>query len=203
MKQESGRDNLKILKDFNLNFLPASININTDFIRQFNKQKFRDIDLSQDNIGVGDLFQRNYTFDFQFAISYPLTDNLSLDYNASNNNIVKNYFTNNLGSGVQDPSLTIWDKFFDIGDPNRQVQQLKLNYNIPFDKIPTFDFIKSTYSYTGDFQWQKGSDLFTNIIIDGENYNLGNSILLPFIYLYYLFPKFCNFIKTEMLAQIN
>ncbi|GIS27981.1 MAG: hypothetical protein CM15mP129_01780 [Chloroflexota bacterium] len=63
---------LKILKDFNLNFLPASININTDFIRQFNKQKFRDIDLSQDNIGVGDLFQRNYTFDFQFAISYPL-----------------------------------------------------------------------------------------------------------------------------------
>ena len=167
---------LKILKDFNLNFLPASININTDFIRQFNKQKFRDIDLSQDNIGVGDLFQRNYTFDFQFAISYPITDNLSLDYNASNNNIVKNYFINNLGSGEQDPSLTIWDKFFDIGDPNRQVQQLKLNYNIPFDKIPTFDFIKSTYSYTGDFQWQKGSDLFSNIIIDGENYNLGNSI---------------------------
>ena len=31
-------------------------------------------------------------------------------------------------------------------------------------------------SYTGDFQWQKGSDLFSNITIDGENYNLGNSI---------------------------
>ncbi|PDH48133.1 MAG: cell surface protein SprA [Bacteroidetes bacterium MED-G13] len=167
---------LKILKDFNLNFLPASININTDFIRQFNKQKFRDIDISQENIGVGDLFQRNYTFDFQFAISYPITDNLSIDYNASNNNIVKNYFTNNLGLGEQDPNLTIWDKFFDIGDPNRQAQQLKVNYNIPIDKIPTFDFVRSTYSYTGDFQWQKGSDLFSNITIDGENYNLGNSI---------------------------
>ena len=62
-----------------------------------------------------------------------------MDYNASNNNIVKNYFINNLGSGEQDPNLTIWDKFFDIGDPNRQVQQLKVNYNIPTDKIPTFD----------------------------------------------------------------
>ena len=57
-----------------------------------------------------------------------------MDYNASNNNIVKNYFINNLGSGEQDPNLTIWDKFFDIGDPNRQVQQLKVNYNIPTDK---------------------------------------------------------------------
>ena len=47
---------LKILKDFNINFLPASISINTDYIRQFNKQKFREVDLTQDNIGIQELF---------------------------------------------------------------------------------------------------------------------------------------------------
>ena len=42
-------------------------------------------------------------------------------------------------------------------------------------------WIRATYSYTGDFQWQDGSDLFNNIDIelsDGsvETYDLGNSI---------------------------
>ena len=57
----------------------------------------------------------------------------------------------------QDPNLDVWDGFFDLGDPNIQNQQLQLNYEIPLYKIPTFNFLRATYSYTGDFQWQKGS----------------------------------------------
>ena len=34
-----------------------SVSINTDYIRQFNKQKFREIDLTQDNIGIQELFE--------------------------------------------------------------------------------------------------------------------------------------------------
>jgi len=169
-------DYLKILKDFNLNLLPSSISINTDYVRQFNKQKFRDTDLTQDNIGIQELFRRNYSFDFQLAINYPISENLSINYNTSNNNIIRNYFIDNQINGVQNPDLNIWDRFFDIGDPNRQVQQIAVNYNLPFNKIPTFNFIKATYSYTGDFQWQKGSDLFGNLTLDGQTYDLGNSI---------------------------
>ena len=40
----------------------------------------------------------------------------------------------------------------------------------------TFNFLKTTYSYTGDYQWQKGSDLFGNLTLDGQTYDLGNSI---------------------------
>ena len=167
---------LKILKDFNINLLPSSISINTDFIRQFNKQKFREIDLTQDNIGIQELFRRNYSFDFQLAINYPISDNLTLNYNAANNNIVRNYFIDDEINGLQDSELDIWDRFFDIGDPNRQVQQIAVNYDLPLNKIPTLNFIKTSYSYTGDFQWQKGSDLFGNLTLDGQTYDLGNSI---------------------------
>src|SRR5690606_35287615 len=31
----------KIFKDFNFNYLPTSFTVNTDILRQFNKQKFR------------------------------------------------------------------------------------------------------------------------------------------------------------------
>ena len=78
--------------------------------------------------------------------------------------------------GIQNPELDIWDRFFDFGDPNRQSQQIAINYELPFNKIPTLNFLRTSYSYTGDYQWQKGSDLFSNLSFNGQTYNLGNSI---------------------------
>ena len=166
----------KILKDINFNLLPTNISINTDFIRQFNKQKFRESELTGDNISVNELFRRNYNFDLQYNFNYVISDALNFSYNASNNNIVKNYFVEDNINGEQDSSLDVFDRFFDIGDPNRQSQQFAINYELPLNKIPTFSFLRASYSYTGDFQWQKGSDLFGNLTLNGETYDLGNTI---------------------------
>ncbi len=172
----------KILKDFNLNLLPSSFSVNTDINRQFNRQKFREVGLSSNDIAVEELFRRNYTFDFQYAINYNITDALSLNFNASNSNIVRNYFVDDNIDGRQDPRLDVWDGFFDLGDPNFQTQQLQLNYELPLYKIPILSFLKATYAYTGNFQWQKGSDLnenFREINADGSvgpSFNLGHTI---------------------------
>ena len=56
------------------------------------------------------------------AINYPVSENLNINYNLGNNNIVRNYFIDNEINGIQDPELDVWDRFFDIGDPNRQAQ---------------------------------------------------------------------------------
>lgn len=166
----------KILKDFNLNLLPSNISVNTDINRQFSKQKFREVDLGGDNIGIEELFRRNYTFDFQYAINYNLTDALSLNFTAANTNIVRNYFIDDEINGRQDPNLDVWDGFFDFGDPNYQTQQLQVNYELPLYKIPALSFLRATYTYNGAFQWQKGSDLNEGLEIDGQTYNLGHSI---------------------------
>ena len=166
----------KILKDFNFNLLPTSFTINSNFNRQFNSQKFREVELGGNNIGIEELFRRNYTFDFQYTINYNLTKTLQLNFTAANNNIVRNYFKDNIINGEQDPTLGIWDGFFDVGDPNRQTQQLGITYELPINKIPTFGFINATYQYSSDFQWQKGSDLYGNLQLDGQTYDLGNTI---------------------------
>ncbi|WP_449658206.1 T9SS outer membrane translocon Sov/SprA [Winogradskyella endarachnes] len=168
--------NWKILKDFNLNLLPSSFSINTDINRQFSKRKFREVELSSDDIGLEELFSRNYTFDFQYALNYNLTDALSINFSASNTNIVRNYFIDNNLSGSQDPELDVWDGFFDFGDPNYQTQSLQVNYELPLYKIPALSFLRTTYSYNGSFQWQKGSDLYEDLEVDGVTYNLGHSI---------------------------
>ncbi len=161
----------KVIKDFNFNLLPTSFTINTDFNRQFNRQKFREIDLGGDNIGIEELFRRNYTFDFQYTINYNLTKSLQLNFTSANNNIVRNYFKDNIVNGEQDPSLDVWDGFLDFGDPNRQNQDLGISYQLPLNKIPTFNFIDATYQYSGNFQWQKGSDLYGQAIGTGEEIN--------------------------------
>ena len=166
----------KILKDFNFNLLPTSFTVNTDINRQFNSQKFREVELGGNNIGIEELFRRNYTFDFQYTINFNLTKALQLNFTASNNNIVRNYFKDNIINGEQDPTLDVWDGFFDFGDPNRQYQQLGITYELPINKIPTFSFINATYQYSGNFEWQKGSDLYGNLELDGQTYDLGNTI---------------------------
>ena len=116
-----------------------------------------------------------------YAINYNLTKSLSLNYSANNSSIVRNYFINDQINGRQDSSLDVWDGFFDTGDPNRFNQQIQLNYKLPLDKIPFLKFIQSSYSYSGDFQWQKGSDLNSNLEITDDSgvtntYDLGHYI---------------------------
>ncbi|MCF7568374.1 cell surface protein SprA [Sabulilitoribacter arenilitoris] len=181
----------RILKDFNFNLLPTSFTVNTDINRQFNRQKFRDIDLGVGNIGIEELFRRNYTFDFQYTINYNLTKALNFNFTAANNNIVRNYFKDNIVNGEQDPTLDVWDGFLDFGDPNKQTQSLGLNYKLPIDKIPTFSFLSADYRYNGDFMWQKGSDLFgevlggeVNSIQNSNNHSLNTTLDMKKLYKY-------------------
>ena len=78
--------------------------------------------------------------------------------------------------------ISIWDGLTNLGEANTLNQSLQANYELPFKKIAPLSFIKSTYSYNGDFQWRKGSDVFDNLVItndDGEQEtvpDLGNTI---------------------------
>jgi cell surface protein SprA len=168
----------QLLKDFNFNYLPSNITVGSNYVRQYNEQKFRELNLPEGSIGIPTLYQRNFLFDWQYTINYNLTKSLRFNFTSTNNRTVKNYIDI---FGNTDDSINVWDGFFDVGDPNQHSQSLQLNYDIPFNKVPFLKFIRATYSYTGDFQWQKSSDLFLDIPIvleDGTTkyYNLGNSV---------------------------
>ncbi|MDT0643366.1 cell surface protein SprA [Zunongwangia sp. F363] len=158
------------LKDFNFNLLPSNINASATIFRQYNAQKFRSLELSDEDIGIPTLYQRNYLFDWQYGINYNLTRSLSFNFNASNNRIVRNYIND---EGFVDNSIGLWDDFFSIGEPNLHYQSLQVNYDLPLDKIPALSFVKATYTYTGDFQWQRGSKIFEDL--EGIP-DIGNSV---------------------------
>ena len=37
------------------------------------------------------------------------------------------------------------------------------NYNLPISNFPFLDFINANYSYNGNFNWQRGSDILNNV----------------------------------------
>ena len=164
-------DYWKLLSDFNFNYLPSNISFNTNIIRQYNRQQFRQVDV--EGIGLDPLYRRNFAFNYQYGFNYNLTKSLKLNYTASSSNIVKSYLNEN-----NEPidSFTIWDSYWDMGDPNQHMQQLVVNYEIPINKIPVFSFIKANYSYTGDYSWQRSSNALSQIEIEGNSYNLGNTV---------------------------
>ncbi|RNC91860.1 MAG: cell surface protein SprA [Allomuricauda sp.] len=161
----------KWLKDLNINLLPASVSVNANYNRAFNQQRFRDVlEPGVEALDLPLLQQRNYLFNWQYALNYSLTKSLRVNLTGSNNNIVRNYFNldGDPDSGINQ-ELDLWDGFFDMGEPNRHSQQMQVNYELPFSKIPFLDFINAQYTYTSNFDWQRGGDALREVA--GEDIN--------------------------------
>lgn len=159
------------LKDLNFNVLPSSFSVNANYDRFFNQQRFRDVlEPGVESLDLPVLQQRNYLFNWQYALNYSISKSLRLNLTASNNNIVRNYFNEegDPDSGINQ-ALDIWDGFFDIGEPNRHSQQMEINYELPFGKSPFLSFIDAQYTYTSNFDWQRGGDALNEVA--GQNIN--------------------------------
>lgn len=167
-KQFSNAKYWQWLKDFNINPMPASITFATNINRTFSRQTFREVMLDGVDpslqVGLPELQQKNYMFDWNYAINYNLTKSLKATFDATNSNIVRNYYTYDTeGNKVLNKELTIWDDFFNTGETNHYMSALKINYELPLDKLPYLSFLKSAYSYTADFDWQRGSDAMKQV----------------------------------------
>jgi cell surface protein SprA len=169
----------KLLSDFNFNYLPSNVNFSTNIVRQYNRQQFRQVEVeSEENLPLDALYRRNYLFDYQYGFNYSLTKTLKLNYTAATSNIVRNYLDED-GNTID--SFTVWQDFWNFGEANTHNQQLVLNYELPLNKLPFLSFLKSTYTYTGDFNWRRASiaeSSFELLNPDGTTslFNLGNTI---------------------------
>jgi cell surface protein SprA len=164
----------KLLSDFNFNYLPSSISFSSNIIRQYNKQQFRQVDVV--GIDLDPLYRRNYMFNYQYGFNYNVTKSLKVNFTAASHNIVRTYMSED---NVPDNSNTIWTDFWNIGLPDQHNQQIIVNYELPINKLPFLAFVKSTYSYTGDYNWQRAPLGFAEIPDENDpsiTYDLGNTI---------------------------
>ena len=162
----------KMLSDFNFNYLPSNISFSSNIIRQYNRQQYRDVEV--EGIAISPLYRRNYFFNYQYGFNYNITRSLKFNYAVATSNIVRNYLDENQRP-IED--YNVFQGFWDVGEANTHTQQFIVNYELPLNKLPFLSFVKSTYSYTGTYNWQRSTDALKYVIADdGTSIDLGNTI---------------------------
>lgn len=181
---------LRLISDFNFNYLPTSMSFQGQLDRKYNTILFR----NNDNIEslVPPNYDKTFRFDRKYNFRYNLTQGLKLNYVADAQSII-----DEVPGPVhtQESKDTIWNNIQKLGRPQRYQQSVNINYNIPINKLPMLDFVNASADYKGGYAWQAGppiADSLGNEISNSRNYS-GN-VQLNFVQLYN---------KSQFLRTVN
>ena len=163
----------KIIKDFNLYYLPSALSFNTNMNRQYSQMKLRDLNMSLNEPVAGETLDMSFSKDFmwnrQFDIKYDLTRAIKFSFQtAMNSNIEEPYYTPEIGKQYYEAWRdTVWSSIKKLGTPYTYQQVFSASWNLPINKIPLLDWITANASYNSTYNWNRTA------IVEGNN-QIGN-----------------------------
>src|SRR5690606_25180558 len=168
LKNSFKKNYQSLLSDFNFNLMPSLLNFRIDVNRIYNENTLRDN--SPDNFlpSMGTLYNKNFTMNRIYGISWNLSKSLKLDFNATNYSIVDEP-DGRLDGLKRD---TLWENFWKLGRTTDYNHMLNITYSLPISKIPGLDWVNVDARYDAQFTWQTEPLLSIN----SDDINMGNSI---------------------------
>ena len=161
---------LRLIKDFNFNYLPTSLSMSSDMNRQYSQIKLRDLSGTSTTGGSLDLnSSRDFMWNRQFNIKWDLTKSISLGLQtAMNASIIEPYNTPEIGKQYYESWRdSVWSNIKKLGVPYSYQQVFNASWKLPIDKLPMMDWITSNASYNSNYSWNRTAT------IEGST-NLGN-----------------------------
>lgn len=145
---------MSLIKDFNLNLLPANFTFRTDMNRIVNETKVRNI--TGDIIAIPPTFYKNFTWIRDYTLRWELTRSLSFDYKATNTSRIDEPY-GRIDNGEKRDSL--WDKIKTFGRNTFYTQSFNASYNLPLQKLPVTDWTNLRLQYGSTYSWTAASQL--------------------------------------------
>ncbi|MDR0970057.1 MAG: cell surface protein SprA [Lentimicrobiaceae bacterium] len=144
---------MQLLKDFNFYYLPKSLSFRTEMNRRYDEKKFRT--KSQGDIITYPTYAKEWDWTRDYTFQYDITRGLKLDFAAGANAYIYEPGGNpDRGSVAWKANRdTIIDEILNFGTKTRYAQTVKLNYTVPINKIPIFNWISATAIYQGGYTW--------------------------------------------------
>ena len=146
--------NLKFFKDWELNYLPTSLNFLTNMTRYYYEQQSRnEADVSVD-IPVS--VSKNFYWDRQFALNWNLTKSFSVSFTSNTmarieeamGQVNKKLFPDK----YKEWKDTVMNSIKGFGTPWNYDQTFTMTYKAPFNKIPVLDFLSANATYNATYQ---------------------------------------------------
>lgn len=200
-----------LIKDFNLQLLPNSFGTSIDINRSYTALKNRDITgyyAGSDVFANPSLVNKNFMITRSYNFVWAFNKALKFDFMAANDgrilesNTGENWkqdkgsrddvigtFFNGRDSTYEDGRRVRMGRF---GENTSYRQQMNLNADLPINKIPIFDFIKSNYRFGGTYTWTRrpfaANDSVGNTIQNTHTHNITAN--LSMVQLYNKIPYF-------------
>lgn len=151
--------NFQLIKDFNFNLIPSSVNIQNNFNRTYHLRQARII--TNNSIGnreiVSDPFyQRSFNWNRTYSLRHQFTKSLTFNFNASNRSLIgepKGSVNPDDNTFFGEFNREIWDNIESFGKNTGYNHSFDLTYSLPFSKIPILDFVTGNARYSATFAW--------------------------------------------------
>jgi cell surface protein SprA len=193
---------LRIIRDFNFNYLPTSIGFRTDMSRTYNETLLRNVEDPEEiftpTVSKDFLWNRYYDF------SYDITKSLKLDFSATNVSRIQE------PEGVVDRSdaekYDLWRnevlKSIKYGGDRKHYQHdINLSYTIPINKLPGLGWTSANARYNGTYAWDRATIGLDSL---GNTINNSNSLQISgqanFSSLYNNVPYFKRVLQPKTAA---
>lgn len=185
---KSKSKNLKFFKDWELNYLPASINFLTNMNRYYYELQSRNEADVEVDVPVS--VSKNFYWERQFALTWNLTKSLSLSFNSNTmarieeavGAVNKKLFPDE----YREWKDTVMRSIRDLGTPWNYSQSFTASYKAPFNKIAALDFLNGNVSYNATYRWERGADIagesVGNTIANNAVWNLDSKINFETLY---------------------
>ena len=144
---------MRFIKDFNFNNMPKSFSYRTEIDRNYNEVKLRNINNS--NMIIFPTYNKFFKWNKMYEFKYDITRTLKLDFAANSKANIDEPFGR---LDRSDPEYkqkmdTIWNNFWNSGRPTSYHQTVSLNYQVPLNKLPIFNFMSLSTRYNGNYNW--------------------------------------------------
>lgn len=139
---------LDFARDFNFNLYPSTLAVNNEWNREFNEIKLRA--LGEVDFDIPATYFKNFRWTRTYTFKYNPFKSLSIDYNATNNSRIDEP---DGPVDTRDKRQEVWDNALTGGRNVSFNQSLGVNYNIPINKFPVFDFVTANVGYNATHSW--------------------------------------------------
>ena len=191
---------LNFPKALGLNYLPQTISFNTEMTRNYYELQERDLE-NTENPNLPLQFNEQFLWNRDFQLRWDLTKNLHMNFQSATRAQIEEPYTP-VNKDLYPDRYSAWkdsvkQSILHLGTPLDYQQTFTASYQLPIDKLPIFDWVKSDASYTANYSWVRGTEMedgtsLGNTITNNRNLNVNGALNLETLYNHSPFLKKVN-----------
>ena len=162
---------LRLIKDFNLYYMPSMFSITSDITRNYREVKSKNLD--NPNLLIEPTYDKDFMWTRDYAFKFNLTRNLVVDFHATTQARIDE--PEGIVDRQRDPERyqqwkdTVWNNILDGGRPVNYNHDFSVQYTVPVNKLPFLDWTSLQLGYSTRYDWQAAA-------VTADSTNLGNVI---------------------------